>query len=122
MTNDCLPFPSRSRDGTTIPTPNRGRCSPRDYPVPLVACPKCATTLKIPDGASGNVKCPKCGMIFPVAAKHAAAPAFEVVEEFPAPAPKPAAKPQPIEPDFEVVDEPKPKKKVLALDDDDDDD
>ena len=86
--------------------------------MPLVACPKCATNLKIPDGASGNVKCPKCGAIFPVAAKPAA-PAFEVVED--APAPSPAANPEPLEPDFEVVDEPKPKKKVVALDDDDDD-
>jgi hypothetical protein len=84
--------------------------------MPLVACPKCATNLKIPDGASGNVKCPKCNNIFSVSAP--AAPAFEVVEDqAPKPA-RPAAKPQPMEPDFEVVDEPKRKKR----DDDDDDD
>jgi len=83
--------------------------------VPLVACPKCATNLKIPDGASGNVKCPKCTTIFPVVAKPVA-PAFEVVED----APRPAAKPQPLEPDFEVVDEPKPKRKAVVADDDDD--
>jgi LSD1 subclass zinc finger protein len=83
--------------------------------VPLVACPKCSTNLKIPDGASGNVKCPKCATVFPVAAKPV--PAFEVVEEAP---PRPAAKPQPIQPDFDVVEEPRPKKKVIADDDDDD--
>ncbi len=89
--------------------------------MPLVACPKCATTLKIPDGASGNVKCPKCASIFPAAAKSA--PAFEVVEEAPKPAArKPAPKPEPLEPDFEVVDEPKPKKKVVAAETDDEDD
>ena len=26
----------------------------------FLSCPKCPTTLRIPDGASGNVKCPKC--------------------------------------------------------------
>lgn len=89
--------------------------------MPLVACPKCSTTLKIPDGASGNVKCPKCGTIFPAAAKSA--PAFEVVDDSPKPAArKPAPKPEPLEPDFEVVDEPKPKKKVVAAETDDDDD
>jgi hypothetical protein len=87
--------------------------------------------LKIPDGASGNVKCPKCGTIFPV---KAPAPAFEVVDDEPAPTQKPAApvptatgaaaRPKPAanaEPDFEVVDE-KPKKRVTALTDDDEDD
>lgn len=119
MTNDCLPFPSRSRHGKTIPNPKSRLSLAEGSPVPLVACPKCATNLKIPDGSSGNVKCPKCGTIFPVAAKPAAAPAFEVVED--TPAPTPAARPQPLEPDFEVVDEPKPKKKVVALDEEDDD-
>jgi hypothetical protein len=98
--------------------------------VPVVTCPKCPTKLKIPDGVSGNTKCPKCGTIFPVQA----APAFEVVDAAPAapqkpaaapkpaPAPKPAAKAaEPMEPDFEVVDE-KPKKKKKTYDDDDDDD
>lgn len=84
----------------------------------VVVCPKCSTNLKIPDGASGNVKCPKCGSIFPTAAKPVlpAAPAFEVVDA--APAPKPVAKTQPLEPEFEVIDEPKPKRR--ARDDDDD--
>ena len=40
--------------------------------MPVVVCPKCSTNLKIPDGASGNVKCPKCGAIFPTAAKPSA--------------------------------------------------
>jgi len=51
--------------------------------------------LKIPDGVSGNVKCPKCGTIFPFAAKPAAAPAFEVVDAKPAPASKITPKPPP---------------------------
>ena len=97
--------------------------------MPVVNCPKCPTKLKIPDGVSGNTKCPKCSTVFPVAS----APAFEVVDA-PAPAPKPAAprpaaqpapkpapKPAAIEPDFEVLDE-KPKKRVTSDDDDDDDD
>jgi hypothetical protein len=98
--------------------------------MPLVACPKCATTLKIPDGSVGNVKCPKCNALFAVGVKPA--PAFEVVDATPAPAPRPAAppappskpasKPIPLEPDFEVVEEPRPKKKVTAVADDDYDD
>ncbi len=86
--------------------------------MPVVTCPKCPTKLKVPDGVSGNTKCPKCGTVFPVAP----APAFEVVDDAPKPAaPRPAPKPAPkaaaIEPDFEVVDE-KPKKRVTADDDD----
>jgi LSD1 subclass zinc finger protein len=87
--------------------------------VPVVSCPKCATNLKIPDGASGNVKCPKCATIFAVA-KPVVAPAFEVVEEPPAPLPRRPAKPEVLEPDFDVVEEPKPRKKVVAADEDDD--
>lgn len=93
--------------------------------MPLIACPKCATNLKIPDGASGNVKCPKCSTIFSVGATTPA-PAFEVVDDTPAAPPpqKPAPRRAAPEPDFEVVDEPKPrpKKKVTAVADDDDDD
>jgi hypothetical protein len=87
--------------------------------VPVVSCPRCATNLKIPDGASGNVKCPKCATIFAVA--KPVAPAFEVVEEPPAPLPKRPARPEVLEPDFDVVEEPKPRKKVVAADDDEDD-
>lgn len=88
--------------------------------MPLVSCPKCATRLKVPDGAAGNVKCPKCASIFPVAAKPVA-PAFEVVEDAPPPppprpAPKPAAKPAAPEPEFEIVEEEKPRKKAFAID------
>jgi LSD1 subclass zinc finger protein len=99
--------------------------------VPLVSCPKCATNLKIPDGASGNVKCPKCNTIFPVTKPAAAA--FEVVEDTPPapppppPAPKPAAKSEVLDPDFEVVDETKSKKgkkvvRIIEIDADDLDD
>jgi predicted Zn finger-like uncharacterized protein len=88
--------------------------------VAVVTCPKCQTSLRIADGVSGNVKCPKCNTVFLVATSAAPTPQAVV----PAP-PKPAA-PRPAaaqlaarkavreEPDFEVVDEPKPKKKVTA--------
>lgn len=84
--------------------------------MPLVSCPKCTTNLRVPDGASGNIKCPKCARIFPVAATPA--PAFEVVEAEPA---KPAARKAAPEPDFEIIDEPKPKKRAVVDDDDVDD-
>ena len=98
--------------------------------MPVVACPKCPTQLKIPDGASGNVRCPKCGTVFPAAPK----PAFEVVDDAPAskPAtPSKASAPLPKAPvkaaadgdDFEVVKKkPKTNRRDEEEDDDDDDD
>lgn len=92
--------------------------------MPVVQCPKCPTKLKIPDGASGSTKCPKCATVFAVGAPK---PAFEVVDDDAPPPPKPAApkvasKPaaKSAEPEFEVVDDAPKKKK--AKDDDDDDD
>lgn len=90
--------------------------------MPVLSCPKCPTKLKVPDGVSGNTRCPKCGTVFPVST-----PAFEVVEEAPAPkpAPKSAATRRPVSPppppphDFEVVEE-EPKKKRVVADEDDD--
>jgi len=106
--------------------------------VPVVTCPQCPTRLKIPDGVSGNTKCPKCGTIFPVVAAPdvgtGTKPAFgggvapaqkpppapkPAPQPAPKPAPAPAAKPPVEEPDFEVVDE-KPKKRVIAVEEDDD--
>jgi hypothetical protein len=97
--------------------------------VPVVQCPKCPTKLKIPDGASGNTKCPKCATVFAVGAPK---PAFEVVEDDAppskpaapkvAPKPAPAAKPKSEEPEFEVVDDAPAKKKAKAKSDDSDDD
>ncbi len=94
----------------------------------IASCPKCATKLKVPDGASASVRCPKCQTVFKT--NPPAQPAFEVVDETPikpAPRPsataKPAPKPAPPADDFEVVDEAPAKKKVVAktdLDDDDD--
>jgi hypothetical protein len=77
--------------------------------------------LKVPDGASGNTKCPKCGTVFPVSAP--AAPASPPPPAAPAPASRPVMKPvqKAEEPDYEEVDE-KPKKRSRADDDDDDDD
>lgn len=101
--------------------------------MPLVACPKCSTTLKVPDGPVPAVRCPKCQTVF--APKAPAQPAFEVVDDAPpqpaAPRPAPAAPkpatrpvPKPAAADFEVVDDPAPAKKKgttrLELDDDDD--
>ena len=103
--------------------------------MPVVTCPKCPTKLKVPDGAKGNVKCPKCGTSFPATA-GAAAPAVEVVDEAPpkpaapaAPASKPAAaapkspaKAEVADDDFEVIDEDdddEPKKKKKKDEDDD---
>jgi hypothetical protein len=100
--------------------------------VPVLTCPKCATKLKVPDGVSGNTRCPKCGTVFPVAK-----PAFEVVDDEPAPRPGPKSsaisKPAPgpksssiqrpapaPKSDFEVVED-EPKKPVVADEDDDDD-
>lgn len=84
--------------------------------MPVVSCPKCPAKLKVPDGVSGNTKCPKCGAVFPVSAP----PAFEVVDG-PAPAaPQPAVKPKADDEDFEVVDK-KPKKRTAAEDEDDPD-
>ena len=90
--------------------------------MPVLSCPKCPTKLKVPDGVSGNTRCPKCGTVFPVVK-----PAFEVVDEPKKPAPKPATKtapplppPPPSKPSpaFEVVSETKKKR---VVDDDDDD-
>ena len=119
--------------------------------MPVVTCPQCPTRLKIPDGVSGNTKCPKCGTIFPVVATpeagtaarpafgSGAAPAFggaappaqkpapPAPQPAPPPAPKPppapppAAKPPVDEPDFEII-EGKPKKRVTEADDEDEDD
>jgi hypothetical protein len=106
--------------------------------VAVVTCPKCPTSLRIPDGVSGNVKCPKCNSLFPVAASPAASSTTSSI--LPA-VPKPAPLPPPVPPKpaattgsstktpvvkaavddggFDVVDEPKPKKRVVADDDDD---
>jgi hypothetical protein len=97
--------------------------------VAVVSCPKCPTTLRIPDGVSGNVKCPKCNALFPVTASGAPAPAKGTPLPPLPPPPKPAAPTTGAKPTsaksaagnfgFEVLDEPKPKKKVVADEDDD---
>jgi LSD1 subclass zinc finger protein len=110
--------------------------------MPVVTCTKCPTQLRVPEGATGNVKCPKCQNIFPVNPKPSAA--FEVVDEAPAkpttaakpaaarpaaaaaapvarpapPPPAPAKKSEPEE-DFNFDDD-APKKKRRSDDDDDD--
>lgn len=97
----------------------------------IANCPECLTKLKVPDGTTASVRCPKCKMVFKPNAP--AQPAFEVVDEAPARKPaKPAAPkstaPAPAKPapnpaaDFEVVDDAPAKKKVVAKSDLDDDD
>lgn len=101
--------------------------------MPVVSCPKCPTKLKVPDNAKGNVRCPKCGTIFPASGAPAPAPAFEVVDDTPAsPPPARAASPRPAPPpvpppapaaaknEFEFDDD-KPKSKRRRDDDEDDD-
>jgi len=106
--------------------------------VAIASCPKCATKLKVPDGTTASVRCPKCQTVFKSTAPPAAAPApeFEVVEETPAkPAPlptrpaKPAAPPPPPPPapaespfsNLEDEDD-RPRKKRRRDDDEDEDD
>ncbi len=100
--------------------------------MPVLSCPKCPTKLKVPDGASGHTRCPKCGTVFPVVK-----PAFEVVEEQPTPkpapkvGPKPAPKsapvtatrvpvsPPPVQKSAFEADEDEPPRKKRPRDDDD---
>jgi hypothetical protein len=100
--------------------------------VPLVACPKCSTNLRVPDGPVPAIRCPKCQTIFQP--PKATQPAFEVIDEEPVvearpapvpprPAPAKAAPPKSGQ-DFDVVDDEKPRSsvgKALSLDDDEDD-
>lgn len=87
--------------------------------------------MKVPDGTTAAVRCPKCKTVFKPNAP--AQPAFEVVDEPtpPKPSPRPAAPAKPApkparsdDEDFEEVDDDVPvKKKVVAkleLDDEDD--
>jgi len=99
--------------------------------VALVNCPKCSAALKVPDGSSAAVRCPKCKTVFRPAAPQ---PAFEVVDEEPAPppppktAPRPAARsvakpaPKPAPEPEELDDEPAPRKRAKAIVEDDEDD
>ena len=90
--------------------------------MPVVACPKCPTQLKIPDGANGNVKCPKCGNIFPVIAPKPAA--FEIVDGTPVSKPGSLAPKTPSgggSGGFEVLGA-KPRKRTTRDWDDEDED
>ncbi|MDY3551788.1 hypothetical protein R5W24_000867 [Gemmata sp. JC717] len=72
--------------------------------MPVVACPKCPAQLKTPDGVSGNVKCPKCGSIFPISAPVPTG--NHVTGGAPAPqSPSPPVAPAAGYDAFEVVDE-----------------
>lgn len=100
--------------------------------MPLIACPKCSTNLRVPDGPVPAVRCPKCQTIFQPPQPTQAA--FEVVDEEPVvdarPAPVPP-RPAPTKPapsksgqDFDVVEEDRSRPgvgKALSLDDDEDD-
>lgn len=96
----------------------------------VVTCPKCPTALRIPDGVSGNVKCPKCSTLFPVAraATITAKPAPKPPPKSTLanqPPPKPAQAPITAKQapqaanndiDFEVIDDPKPAKRRIEDD------
>jgi hypothetical protein len=101
--------------------------------------------MKVPDGARGNTRCPKCGAIFPIPdggpsplPPPVQKPAFEVVEGAPGPggspptrAPKPAASSDAAPParartkaavdEDEDEEDTKPKKRA-AVDDEDEED
>lgn len=95
----------------------------------IASCPKCAAKLKVPDGTTASVRCPKCQTIFKSSAPAPAPaqPAFEVVDE-PAPPPKSAAaaRPAPAPPPPTAAENPfsnlGEKKKPASRDEDDDDD
>ena len=87
----------------------------------IASCPKCAASLKVPDGTSAAVRCPKCKTVFKPNAP--AQPAFEVVDEPtpPKPSPRPAAPAKPApkparsdDEDFEEVDDDVPVKKKVV--------
>lgn len=98
----------------------------------IATCPKCTTKLKVPDGTTASVRCPKCQTVFKTSAPPApaapAAPQFEVVDK-PAskPAAKPASPPPPPPPAKEespfsnLDDDDRPRKKRSRDDDDEDD-
>ena len=98
----------------------------------IASCPKCATKLKVPDGTTASVRCPKCQTVFKTSAPApaASAAAFEVVDEEPASPPKPAPRPavaaaRPAVPAAKPAPPPppkeEPKKKVVARTEDDED-
>jgi hypothetical protein len=89
-----------------------------------VVCAKCSAKLNAPDSAAGKrVKCPKCQNAMLVPEALPAEPEFEVVEEEPKPAKKPAVKPR-VQAAVEIDDEEDeaPRKKRRPADDDVEDD
>ena len=102
--------------------------------MPVVACPKCAVKLKVPDGTRAAVKCPKCQTAFTPPAPAPAA--FEVVGDEPESAParpkaasQPLPKPKPAsKTDFKPVDDDPParsavrKRQRAETDEDDEED
>ena len=88
-----------------------------------VVCSKCSAKLSAPDSAAGKrVKCPKCQNAIAVPQALPAEPEFEVVEDEPQPAKKPATKPK-VKAVVELDDEDEaPRTKRRVNDDDEDDD
>jgi hypothetical protein len=88
-------------------------------PVPVV-CPNCSAKLNAPDSAAGKkVKCPKCQGVITVPAPLPVQPAFEVVDDPEPPKKKPLAK---VKADVVVDDDEQPRKKRRVADDEGDED
>jgi LSD1 subclass zinc finger protein len=86
-----------------------------------VVCSTCSARLNAPDGAAGKkVKCPKCQT--PIVVPDLQPMQFEVVEDEPAPARRPAGKPSRVKAAVEDDDRPRRKRRSEEEEDDEDDD
>jgi hypothetical protein len=86
-----------------------------------VVCSNCSARLNAPDGAAGKkVKCPKCQS--PIVVPDIQPMQFEVVEDEPAPARRPAGKPTRVKAAVEDDDDDRPRRKRRSEEEEDDED
>jgi hypothetical protein len=86
-----------------------------------VVCSNCSAKLNAPDGAAGKkVKCPKCQS--PIVVPDIQPMQFEVVEDEPAPARRPAGKPTRVKAAVEDDDDDRPRRKRRSEEEEDDED